>query len=111
MSTIIAHPAPEAHPDRDAAARKRADRLAKATTYAPVRAHGEAGWTGRLVPLRSATRKSTQHGCRPGRRRHSSAQVTGDLLGRRVARVTGSTPRRNGVLRGRRARHDVRICR
>src|ERR1700734_1975798 len=32
MSTIIAHPAQEAHPDRDAAARKRADRLAKATT-------------------------------------------------------------------------------
>src|SRR5580692_11074828 len=32
MSTIIAHPAPEAHPDLDAAARKRADRLAKATT-------------------------------------------------------------------------------
>ena len=31
MSTIIAHPAPEAHPDRDAA-RHRADRLAKATT-------------------------------------------------------------------------------
>jgi hypothetical protein len=32
MSPIIAHPAREAHPDRDAAARKRADRLAKATT-------------------------------------------------------------------------------
>jgi hypothetical protein len=32
VSTIIAHPAQEAHPDRDAAARKRADRLAKATT-------------------------------------------------------------------------------
>jgi hypothetical protein len=32
MSPIIAHPAQEAHPDRDAAARKRADRLAKATT-------------------------------------------------------------------------------
>ena len=32
MSTIITHPAPEAHPDRDAAARKRADRLAKAAT-------------------------------------------------------------------------------
>jgi hypothetical protein len=32
MSTIITHPAQEAHPDRDAAARKRADRLAKATT-------------------------------------------------------------------------------
>jgi hypothetical protein len=32
MSTIIAHPALEAHPDLDAAARKRADRLAKATT-------------------------------------------------------------------------------
>src|SRR5580700_921042 len=32
MSTIITHPAREAHPDRDAAARKRADRLAKATT-------------------------------------------------------------------------------
>ena len=32
MSPIITHPAPEAHPDRDAAARHRADRLAKATT-------------------------------------------------------------------------------
>jgi len=32
MCTIIAHPAQEAHPDRDAAARKRADRLAKATS-------------------------------------------------------------------------------
>jgi hypothetical protein len=32
MHPIIAHPAQEAHPDRDAAARKRADRLAKATT-------------------------------------------------------------------------------
>jgi hypothetical protein len=32
MSTIIAHPSSEAHPDRDAAARKRAARLAKATT-------------------------------------------------------------------------------
>jgi hypothetical protein len=32
MSTIITHPAQEAHPDRDAAARKRADRLAKATS-------------------------------------------------------------------------------
>jgi hypothetical protein len=32
MIPIIAHPAQEAHPDRDAAARKRADRLAKATT-------------------------------------------------------------------------------
>ena len=32
MFPIIAHPAQEAHPDRDAAARKRADRLAKATT-------------------------------------------------------------------------------
>jgi hypothetical protein len=32
MLPIIAHPAQEAHPDRDAAARKRADRLAKATT-------------------------------------------------------------------------------
>jgi hypothetical protein len=32
MSPIITHPAQEAHPDRDAAARKRADRLAKATT-------------------------------------------------------------------------------
>ena len=32
MSPIIAHPAQEAHPDRDAAARRRADRLAKATT-------------------------------------------------------------------------------
>jgi hypothetical protein len=32
MSTIITHPAREAHPDLDAAARKRADRLAKATT-------------------------------------------------------------------------------
>jgi len=32
VSTIIAHPAQEAHPDRDAAARERADRLAKATT-------------------------------------------------------------------------------
>ena len=31
MSTIIARPSPEAHPDRDAAARHRADRLAKAT--------------------------------------------------------------------------------
>ena len=31
MSTIIAHPAQEAHPDRDAAARKRAARLAMAT--------------------------------------------------------------------------------
>ena len=31
MSTIITHPAQEAHPDRDAAARRRADRLAKAT--------------------------------------------------------------------------------
>jgi hypothetical protein len=31
MSTIITHPAQEAHPDRDGAARKRADRLAKAT--------------------------------------------------------------------------------
>ena len=31
MSIIIAHPAQEAHRDRDAAARKRADRLAKAT--------------------------------------------------------------------------------
>jgi hypothetical protein len=31
MSPIITHPAPEAHPDRDAAARRRADRLAKAT--------------------------------------------------------------------------------
>jgi hypothetical protein len=32
MSTIITHPAQEAHPRMDAAARKRADRLAKATT-------------------------------------------------------------------------------
>jgi hypothetical protein len=32
MSPIITHPAQEAHPDRDAAACKRADRLAKATT-------------------------------------------------------------------------------
>jgi hypothetical protein len=32
MSTIIARPSPEAHPDRAAAARKRAARLAKATT-------------------------------------------------------------------------------
>jgi hypothetical protein len=32
MYHIITHPAQEAHPDRDAAARKRADRLAKATT-------------------------------------------------------------------------------
>ena len=32
MSTIITQPAREAHPDLDAAARKRADRLAKATT-------------------------------------------------------------------------------
>ncbi len=32
MPPIITHPAQEAHPDRDAAARKRADRLAKATT-------------------------------------------------------------------------------
>jgi hypothetical protein len=32
MSTIIAHPSPEAHPDRDADARHRAARLAKATT-------------------------------------------------------------------------------
>ena len=32
MSPIITHPAQEAHPDRDAAAQKRADRLAKATT-------------------------------------------------------------------------------
>jgi hypothetical protein len=32
VSTIFTHPAQEAHPDRDAAARKRADRLAKATT-------------------------------------------------------------------------------
>jgi hypothetical protein len=32
MPSIIARPAKEAHPDRDAAARKRADRLAKATT-------------------------------------------------------------------------------
>jgi hypothetical protein len=32
MPTIITHPAREAHPDLDAAARHRADRLAKATT-------------------------------------------------------------------------------
>jgi hypothetical protein len=32
MSPIITHPAQQAHPDRDAAARHRADRLAKATT-------------------------------------------------------------------------------
>ena len=32
MSTTMTHPAQEAHPDRDAAARKRADRLAKATS-------------------------------------------------------------------------------
>ena len=32
MFPIIAHPAQEAHPDRDAAARKRADRLARATS-------------------------------------------------------------------------------
>ena len=32
MFPIIAHLAQEAHPDRDAAARKRADRLEKATT-------------------------------------------------------------------------------
>jgi hypothetical protein len=32
MIPIITHPAQQAHPDRDAAARKRADRLAKATT-------------------------------------------------------------------------------
>jgi hypothetical protein len=32
MSTIITHPAQEAHPDQDAAARNRADGLAKATT-------------------------------------------------------------------------------
>jgi hypothetical protein len=32
MLSIIARPSPEAHPDRDAAARKRAARLAKATT-------------------------------------------------------------------------------
>jgi hypothetical protein len=32
MSSIMNHPAREAHPDLDAAARKRADRLAKATT-------------------------------------------------------------------------------
>jgi hypothetical protein len=31
MTPIITHPAQEAHPDRDAAARKRANRLAKAT--------------------------------------------------------------------------------
>src|ERR1700722_11864202 len=31
MPTIITHPAREAHPDLDAAARHRADRLAKAT--------------------------------------------------------------------------------
>jgi len=31
MSTMITHPAQEAHPDRDAAARRRADLLAKAT--------------------------------------------------------------------------------
>ena len=31
MQTIIAHPAQETHPDRDAAARKRADRLERAT--------------------------------------------------------------------------------
>jgi len=31
MSTIITHPAREAHPDLDAAARRRADRLDKAT--------------------------------------------------------------------------------
>jgi hypothetical protein len=31
MTTIITHPAHEAHPDLDAAARHRADRLAKAT--------------------------------------------------------------------------------
>jgi hypothetical protein len=31
MPTIITHPAQEAHPDRDDAARKRADRLARAT--------------------------------------------------------------------------------
>jgi len=32
VSPIIAHPAQQAHPDRDAAARKHAERLAKATT-------------------------------------------------------------------------------
>jgi len=32
MSPIITRPSPEAHPDRDAAARRRAARLAKATT-------------------------------------------------------------------------------
>jgi hypothetical protein len=32
MSTTMTHPAQEAHPDQDAAARRRADRLAKATT-------------------------------------------------------------------------------
>ena len=32
LSTTMTHLAQEAHPDRDAAARKRADRLAKATT-------------------------------------------------------------------------------
>jgi hypothetical protein len=32
LSTTMTHPVHEAHPDRDAAARKRADRLAKATT-------------------------------------------------------------------------------
>jgi len=32
MYPIITRPSPEAHPDRDAAARTRADRLAKATT-------------------------------------------------------------------------------
>lgn len=32
MSSMIAYPAPAAHPDPDAAARRRADRLARATS-------------------------------------------------------------------------------
>jgi len=58
MTPIIAHPAPEAHPDRDAAARKRADRLAKATTDQMQTARGPRNlrfWShsrGCLVPPR-----------------------------------------------------------
>jgi hypothetical protein len=45
MHTIFTYPAREAHPDLDAAARHRADRLAKATTERiqaapPIAGHG-----------------------------------------------------------------------
>jgi hypothetical protein len=46
-------------------------------SYALVRAHGEAGWTGRLVPLTLGarpTRETGANGCQFPRRRSRSGQ-------------------------------------